>query len=287
MKKFLITIILIVGFIHPPNVFAEVVWGDKTKPNGITEDNWAKYKDVCKKEIKYKYRTYPGKLPKSFMDHALANCVNKKVGIVFKKKNGRGWHPNVPQKFRGKAYLKPWDPKNPRAFNAYQYCLGRSRSTYKFSCTNWKERNYKRKADCIIDAAQQEERVKKCIVTYRYWVKSVEKCWPGFYWDWDEGKKYQWLLPAALMGKGTRMLSCVHPLSKIMVAAHDCYSNIRCKKACRADMHSVSFTARENAKVRTNQDCVNLCEKYFRDNIRTSRMSRKYYKCPFNGNYFK
>ncbi len=285
MKKILFSTLSCVLFflliISYNNLFSEVVWGDPNKPNGIGEYHWNKYKDICQKKIAEKYKSYPGKLPKSFLNHEIPRCIAKEMGIKFKNKKKRGgWHPLESQTRNGKPYVDPWDPKNPRKFNAYQYCLGQNKTSCNKDCDNWKKTpSFKSKDYCLVVQYQCQEFVNKCVASYRYWTRGVEKCWPDFYWDYKDDRTYQWLVPDAIMGKGAKVTACLAPLALRLDAWTQCNSFQRCKKVCMVDRSTIPYDNIKEMTFEKPEACIKTCKKHLLG-YQKRHQYRKFKKCP-------
>lgn len=266
-KKAAIFSIFLILFIYSDsaNIFSEVVPADPTQPNGVTDEQWRKYKDTCTKEINEKYKTYPGKLPQSFLDHEFPKCIQSKVGIKWKCKDCRGWAKERPQTRNGRPYVDPWNPRNPRAFNVYQYCLGRSKTSCDKNCDHLAGTNHKSREHCLSRQYQCEERLRKCICNYKYHVRTVEVCYPHYYWEYQKGKEYQWLYPTSIMGKGSRSVECAGPIAPFLDACSKCAAYIRCTKVCDLDQSKLPESITIGKKVkRTRAQCRAYCYKHLR-----------------------
>ena len=194
----------------------------------------------------------------------LNKCIPDKAGTKVIRRTG--WAPLKPQTRDGAAWIAPWNEQDPRMYNAYQFCMGRTTLSCKERCDRSGADQQK---TCL---PQCIESLHNCILNYHYSVVIEQNCQPGVHW-FNPNPKNVWLPAQAVMDdrKMPHVYQCLAPFAKQMSYCRDCHQLARCEWVCRnGDLKQI-----DGAK--DIPQCVAGCKKYFFESS-SYRLTRR--MCP-------
>ncbi len=226
-------------------VFALPAQEVQTSNEHYTKEHYDKYADQCLTEAVENLNTTEK------MQAWLNKCIPDKAGTkVIRRK---GWAPMRMQTTPdGQPTVDPWREDDPRMYNIYQSCRGRTTLTCEQQCARSGADQQK---TCL---PQCIESLHNCILNYHYGVIGVQECPPGMYW-YNPNPKNVWL-PAQAVLDDRRMPTvyrCLAPFAKQMSYCRDCHSLTRCVAVCK-NGHLAQIAGAKNI-----DECVAGCKKYW------------------------
>lgn len=236
-------------------LFADVA----TSNEHYTKAHYDKYVDACLSEAVENLNT------DEKMQKWLNKCIPDKAGTKTIRKTG--WAPIKPsQGPDGRPSIKPWQESDPRAYEAYQFCMGRDSLNCEAKCARaGKDQQKTCLPQCI-------ESLHNCILNYHYDVTIAQNCQPGVYW-FNPNPKNVWLPAQAVMDdrKMPHLYQCLAPFAKQQSYCRDCHQLTRCTAVCRnGDLKQIEGS-------RNVAECVAGCKKYWFESS-SWRLTRKH--CP-------
>lgn len=195
----------------------------------------------------------------------LNKCIPDKAGTKVIRRTG--WAPmRMETDSQGRPRLDPWKEDDPRSYNAFQFCMGRTTLTCEQRC---QRSGADQQKTCL---PQCIESLYNCIINYQYDVMIAQECQPGVHW-FNPNPKNVWLPAQAVVDdrKMPHVYQCMAPFAKKMSYCRDCHQLTRCEAVCR-NGHLAQIAGAKNIA-----ECVAGCRKYFFESS-SYRLTGK--KCP-------